>query len=112
MWKCLLVQDHIRAQQQEPASHEALLAELARLRASKGQFVVVLMRGGHFAAAVFRAKPPTRIKEPTFADLYEVVAHKTFHRYVVRWVNDCGCRSGCEWCGKGVVSEKGHVLVL
>ncbi|KAJ9508751.1 hypothetical protein QJQ45_028061 [Haematococcus lacustris] len=94
VWQCLLQRDHVRSQAGPDSPHQ-LLAELQRLRQCRGQFVIILLRGGHFAAAVFRARPvPGSAKAaaqpsggsaaPNSSELFEVVAHKTFHRYVVR----------------------------
>ncbi|GFH20329.1 ANK_REP_REGION domain-containing protein, partial [Haematococcus lacustris] len=54
--KCLLQRDHVRSHAGPDSPHQ-LLAELQRLRQCRGQFVIILLRGGHFAAAVFRARP-------------------------------------------------------
>ena len=51
-------------------------ARLRALRASPGAWVVMLARGGHFAALVVRM---SQAPEPK-----HVIAHRTFHRYVVR----------------------------
>ena len=51
-------------------------ARLRALRASPGAWVVMLARGGHFAAVVVRM---SQAPEPK-----HVIAHRTFHRYVVR----------------------------
>ncbi|KAG2493331.1 hypothetical protein HYH03_008466 [Edaphochlamys debaryana] len=88
VWRCLLRQDHVKAVGQ-PSTQPELLAELRRLRAAAGVWVVVLLRGGHFAATVFKArdaKAPSSSKhaDPDALEGFEVVAHKTFHRYVVR----------------------------
>lgn len=70
-------------------------------------WVILMLRGGHFAAAVLRAKAPLPARggggggagssgrsllDPA-AEPFEVVDHKTFHRYVVRcggWKCDPG----------------------
>jgi hypothetical protein len=86
VWRCLLYQDHVR-NQLGPPSQAQQLAELQRLRAQPCSLVVVLMRGGHFAAAVFKARQPQKPSSSTKGgelDVLQVVAHKTFHRYVVR----------------------------
>jgi hypothetical protein len=51
-------------------------ARLRALRSSPGAWVVLLARGGHFAAVVVRM---SQAPEPK-----HVIAHRTFHRYVVR----------------------------
>lgn len=81
MWRCLV----------SPAAAEAQSAAeardvLARLRARPPRWAVVVSSGGHFAAAIFAMAPPPAGKQQPKAErpLFEVVAHKTFHRYVVR----------------------------
>ena len=70
------------------ASPSALKERLLALRQDAGFWAVILNRGGHFAAAIFsfsaaeskgttagnHAPPP-----------FSIIAHKTFHRYVVRY---------------------------
>jgi len=51
-------------------------ARLRALRASAGAWLVILARGGHFAAVVVRMCDAPQPRH--------VVAHRTFHRYVVR----------------------------
>ncbi|EFJ43803.1 hypothetical protein VOLCADRAFT_106637 [Volvox carteri f. nagariensis] len=88
VWRCLLRQDHVKAPQGQPSSPGELLGELRRLRAACGSWMVVLLRGGHFAATVFKARearPLNSAKHDTDGlDCFDVTAHKTFHRYVVR----------------------------
>ena len=64
------------------------VAVLQQLRQKSGSiWVVVLSGGGHFAAAVFSLQPaPAKGSNAPRADtpFFQVVAHKTFHRYVVR----------------------------
>ncbi|GLC32961.1 hypothetical protein PLESTM_000008700 [Pleodorina starrii] len=88
VWRCLLRQDHVKAAAGQPSSPGELLGELRRLRAGCGSWMVVLLRGGHFAATVFKARE-TRAgsgakQEPEGLEGFDVTAHKTFHRYVVR----------------------------
>ncbi|GIL44599.1 hypothetical protein Vafri_2123 [Volvox africanus] len=88
VWRCLLRQDHVKAPAGQPSSSGELLGELRRLRAACGSWMVVLLRGGHFAATVFKARE-TRAVNTAKHDTdglsgFDVVAHKTFHRYVVR----------------------------
>jgi hypothetical protein len=47
---------------------------------------VVVASGGHFAAAIFDIAPHPTVRQQPKAEppLFEVVAHKTMHRYVVR----------------------------
>ena len=60
------------------------LAALRALRLSGGRWAVVMLRGGHFAAAVFTVDP-ARVANPRQPDKFEALAHKSAHRYVVRW---------------------------
>eukprot|EP00198_Chlamydomonas_reinhardtii_P013555 XP_001702892.1 predicted protein [Chlamydomonas reinhardtii] len=89
VWRCLLRQDHVKAAAaDQPSGPQELLGELRRLRGAAGKWVVVLLRGGHFAATVFKAREG-RAANPGKHDAdalegFDVVAHKTFHRYVVR----------------------------
>jgi len=84
VWRCLLYPDH---HPKARPSDAQLLPELRRVRAAAAPWVVLLLRGGHFAGAVFRmrAGPPGK-GQHAGGEPFEVVAHKTFHRYVVRCV--------------------------
>jgi len=64
-----------------PAGSATASAEAARPR-----WAVVVASGGHFAAAIFDIAPlPHGKQQPkTEPPLFDVVAHKTMHRYVVR----------------------------
>ena len=55
-------------------------------RAAPLRWAVVVASGGHFAAAMFDIAPRLHGKQQPKAEppLFEVVAHKTMHRYVVR----------------------------
>lgn len=76
-------------------------AGLAELRARGATWAVLMLSGGHFAAAVLRVDP-RRVADRTQADKFEVVVHGSAHRYVVRWA--CVCCSPCcvagGWEGK------------
>lgn len=52
------------------------------------RWAVVVASGGHFAATVFELAPAHTGKQQPKGEplLYDIVAHKTFHRYVVRQV--------------------------
>lgn len=118
VWRCLLFPDH--ALRGATASALADTAgQLANLRslvtAPSPHWVIVMLRGGHFAAAVLKARTGTAAGARTLGaaaatgaaagagagrhagqdDMpFEVVAHKTFHRYVVRCVPRSGTGSG------------------
>ena len=55
---------------------------LRSLRASPGSWLVILARGGHFAALSLRMSSAT--SGPAGVGGAAVTAHRTFHRYVVR----------------------------
>lgn len=91
VWRCLLVPDHNQRgaarsiDAPPPPTGAALLSTLQQLRGQPGTWCVFMLKGGHFAAAVFRMRPaPEGPAKGHAQDPYEVVAHKTFHRYVVR----------------------------
>ncbi|CAL8460734.1 g265 [Coccomyxa elongata] len=100
VWRALLHPD-LRHEELD----KALLAErLLRLRQEKGHWVVLLSRGGHFAATIFNvsiARPSGQGKHET--PPYEVVMHKTFHRYVVR-AKAGGRQSAKDATGKSIKS--------
>ena len=106
VWRCLLCQDHSRASSSNvnPELQMERLRQLASPSPASSAgplWVILMLRGGHFAAAVLRAKapPPAQggggggggaggsggrsLLDPA-AEPFEVVDHKTFHRYVVR----------------------------
>jgi len=81
VWRCLLTAEH---HHHEVASHSQQLGQLQRLRQNPGLWVVIMLRGGHFAGAVFRMRDTSGSRTGHNLEPYEVLAHKTFHRYVVR----------------------------
>lgn len=53
------------------------------------RWTVIIASGGHFAATVFSMsdQAPSGKQQPKGEPfLYEILAHKTYHRYVVRYV--------------------------
>ncbi len=89
VWRCLLQADSERRQGQ--LSAEVLLDRLKALRTQsyKAPWVVILSRGGHFVGAVFDVKPQARGSSQGGkheVQPFEILAHKTLHRYVVRCV--------------------------
>ncbi len=115
MWKCVLCQDHVRSQASADAAAmlERLRGVAAAARPSPPTWVLIMLRGGHFAAAVLRAKPPAAPSASATAaaaaassgrldpaaEPFEVVDHKTFHRYVVRCVQEWAGGHGYLWAG-------------
>ena len=90
IWKCLLFQDHGRGSQ--AASQESQAVQLDRLlqvASSHPSWVVIMLRGGHFAAAVLKARGGSsaawKSKLDPSSEPFDVVEHKTFHRYLVRY---------------------------
>lgn len=62
-----------------------LLQRLITLTDSAQCWVVILSKGGHFSAAVFDLRPvaPSQHSKAN-APLFKELAHKSYHRYVVR----------------------------
>jgi hypothetical protein len=83
VWRCLLCPDH-NAKTRPPDSALLPLLQSMRAAAAAPTWVVLLLRGGHFAGAVFKIKKGPPGKGQHAGDPFEVVAHKTLHRYVVR----------------------------
>ncbi|PRW56664.1 Ankyrin repeat and zinc finger domain-containing 1 [Chlorella sorokiniana] len=81
-WRPLVAPDRDRAAGPPPTA-EQCLASLRTLRQRGGRWAVIMLRGGHFAAAVFNVDP-ARVANPRQADKFEALAHKSAHRYVVR----------------------------
>ena len=68
-----------------------LLQRLITLTDSAQCWVVILSKGGHFSAAVFDLRPvPPSQHSKANTPLFKELAHKSYHRYVVR----------CEHCIK------------
>ena len=72
---------------------------LRSLRASAGLWLLILARGGHFAAIVVRMSAAG----PSGVAANAVVAHRTFHRYVVR-AKQGGRQGAKDATGKGIKS--------
>jgi Bacteroidetes VLRF1 release factor len=81
VWRSLLAPTSADA-----ASPAEAQKALLQLRRQPPRWAVVVSSGGHFAAAIFAMAPPLTGKQQPKAEppLFEVTAHKTFHRYVVR----------------------------
>ena len=63
-----------------------LLQRLVAVTDSAQCWAVILSKGGHFSAAVFdlRPMPPVQHSKAN-APLFKELAHKSYHRYVVRY---------------------------
>ena len=69
-----------------PLTDGQLLHSLQQVARSTQTWVVVMSKAGHFAAAVFDLRPrPGKQQGKGEQPLFETLAHKTFHRYVVRY---------------------------
>lgn len=65
----------------DDVSVQAQQAALGSLLASPGRWCILLARGGHFAGAIFDLR---RIQRGPRGDEPACIAHKSFHRYVIR----------------------------
>lgn len=65
-----------------PDQTQPALPQLTQLHERGCRWGVVLSSGGHFAAAVVEARGTPKARG--FTDVLTVLAHKTYHRYVVR----------------------------
>jgi len=92
VWRALLHPD-----QRHGEPDRALLAgSLLKVRQGSGHWAVILSRGGHFAATIFSVSA-VRISGQGKHDTppYDVLDHKTFHRYVVRCALSVLTQSSC-----------------
>ena len=81
-WRAALLPEATRLADVPLTSMPQCLRDFARLR-PRPTWVVILCRGGHFAAAAFElVAPPKASKRPE--DAVKVLAHKCLHRYVTR----------------------------
>lgn len=81
MWRALLLSDSRHGDQ----SREEATASLQALRRQPGHWAVILSRGGHFAATLFNVHvKPGKGQGKHETPPFEVIMHKTFHKYVVR----------------------------
>jgi hypothetical protein len=90
-WRPLVAPDRDRAASwghAPPPTADQCLATLRTLRQQGGRWAVIMLRGGHFVAAVFNVDP-ARVANTQQADKFEALAHKSAHRYVVRWAGGC-----------------------
>lgn len=88
-WKSLCVPD---ARSKQTPSTSAMYKELSVSMEKTQRWAVVMLQGGHFAAAVYElSRPSDRVLhavEKTHGELTDLcineIQHKSFHRYVVR----------------------------
>lgn len=116
IWKVLLGPDIATV------TPQILKQRLQSLRSDAGVWCVLLSRGGHFAGAIFECSRKVQRKADSNLDtssLFTILAHKTFHRYVVRYSPGrksptlmlkfgplTGCKIAQLWSGKGGHLEK------
>ncbi|KAK9810990.1 hypothetical protein WJX73_003812 [Symbiochloris irregularis] len=97
VWKAILQPPALKG----PQPQQQLLTQLQALHRTPGRWVIILSRGGHFAASVFdtavKVKPGPQQKRD--APVFSVVDHKTFHRYVIR------AKSGGRQAGKDATGK-------
>ena len=63
-----------------------LLQRLVAVTHSAQCWAVILSKGGHFSAAIFDLRPvPPSQHSKANAPLFKELAHKSYHRYVVRY---------------------------
>lgn len=89
VWRCLVAPDKERGV--DPPTPAACLAALQQVATQGGKCAVILLRGGHFAAAIYDLVRPegagaaAKGYSAAAADAcLKEVAHKSFHKYVVR----------------------------
>jgi hypothetical protein len=103
-WRPLVAPDRDRAASwghAPPPTADQCLATLRTLRQQGGRWAVIMLRGGHFVAAVFNVDP-ARVANTRQADKFEALAHKSAHRYVVRWAGaEAGASSSSSQAGRG-----------
>ena len=81
LWRAVLQSDD----RHEKQSREQLADALRAVRRQSGHWAVILSRGGHFAATLFNVRVKPGKGQGKHEGLpYEVLMHKTFHKYVVR----------------------------
>ena len=88
VWRSLLLSE----QDSRTTSDTELLQRLVDLTQTAKCWAVILSKGGHFAAAVFDLRPAQHAQHSK-ADVLNLkeLAHKSFHRYVVRSVSNSSC---------------------
>lgn len=82
VWKALVQPPALKG----PQPQQQLLTQLQALHRTPGRWVVILSRGGHFAASVFDTAVTFKAGQQQKRDtpVFTAVDHKTFHRYVIR----------------------------
>ena len=61
------------------SSERELIAGMQYMEQATGRWLVVIARGGHFAAALFDMRATKKGKHAN-DEQFQVVAHRTFHR--------------------------------
>lgn len=89
VWRCLVAPDKVSLKKQDLGDKSAAAADLEKLnnlkhlRTKGGKWAVLLLRGGHFAGAIYDIIP-ARASNPKDTEKFPLIASKSFHRYVVR----------------------------
>lgn len=93
VWRSVLISE----QDNRATSDVELLQRLVSLTNSAQCWAVILSKGGHFSAAVFDLRPvPPSQHSKANAPLFKELAHKSYHRYVVRWGEHREHAVGCD----------------
>ena len=82
VWRPVLISE----QDSRSLPDTELLQRLVAVSHSAQCWAVILSKGGHFSAAVFDLRPvPPQQHSKATAPLFKELAHKSYHRYVVRY---------------------------
>ncbi|CAL5219276.1 g1077 [Coccomyxa viridis] len=101
VWRALLQPDSRHSEQN---SSKELTGSVRALRERPGHWAVILSRGGHFAATLFNVHvKPGKGQGKHETSPFEVITHKTFHKYVVR-AKAGGRQSAKDATGKSIKS--------
>ena len=92
VWRPLLISE----QDSRSTPDVELLQRLVALTDSARCWAIILSKGGHFSAAVYDLRPvPPLQHSRANAPLFKELAHKSYHRYVVRWAEPCLAMQFC-----------------
>lgn len=105
VWRPVLLSEH----DNRSIPDTELLQRLITLTDSAKCWAVILSKGGHFSATVFDLRPvPPSQHSKSNAPLFKDLAHKSFHRYVVR-AKAGGRQSSKDATGKSIKSAGAQI---
>ncbi|WPT16338.1 Ankyrin repeat and zinc finger domain-containing protein 1 [Picochlorum sp. SENEW3] len=92
VWKCLLMPSSSRSDHAKNLDPIECVQRLVGMKKEAQQWAVIMFQGGHFAACVYSIESPSEnVLQRTDRASHEIaelsmteIAHKSFHRYVVR----------------------------